>query len=211
MILFTVFVLILMIGTTTTLFSFWLLGYARHHPPTDWMVIHILGPVLRTISLIVTVSLIFPVLFEQASLLSLWRMLLQQEHFNSLLNILFFSSLLMSFLPFPAHPVASMPIQGCLAMAVVFDWLFVDPLAGTNWVPDWQTLLKLALVMMVVYYIGRKTALVISRKVDESFNLSGSLQLVADAIYLPLLLPVMMIYSTWLKQQLPANPVLLYN
>ena len=200
--------LILITGAITTSLSFWFLNKAHEHPPSDWAVVHVLSPVLRTISLIIAVSLVFPVLFPQSSVAALWQMLLQQEHFNNLLNSLFFASLLMSFIPLLSHPMVSLPSQSCLAIAVVFDWFFSERSVEILWMPDWLTILKLVVTMLAILLIGHQLASYVSKQVDETYHLTGSIQLVADVIYLPLLVPIMMIYGGWLSQQLPLTAVI---
>ena len=206
--LFVVLPLILLTGAITTSLSFWLLNKAHEHPPSDWVVVHVVSPILRMMSLIIAVSLVFPVLFSQSSVTALWHMLAQQDHFNNLLNTLFFASLLMSFIPLLSHPMVSLPAQSCLAIAVVFDWFFAESSAGIAWIPDWLTLLKLALAMLAVLVIGHQLSSYVAKRVDETYHLSGSIQLVADVIYLPLLVPIMIIYGAWLKQQLPLTAVI---
>lgn len=197
--------LILIAGASTTFLSFWLLLKAHEQPPSDWFVVHVVSPLLRTVSLIVAVSLLFPVLFPQSSVTVLWQMLLQQDYFSTLINSLFLASLLMSFLPLLGHPMLSLPVQSCLAIAVVFDWFFMNRSIEIIWVPGWETLLKLAFAMLVILVIGQQAARYLAKRIDEAYHLVGSLQLVADVIYLPLLVPIMMIYGDWLKLQLPLT------
>ena len=206
--LILVFALVLMIAAAATMTSFWLLGQAHKHPPSDWVVVHVISPVLRTMPLIVTISLVFPIIFPASSIGSLWQMLSQNDHFSTLLNSLFFASLFVSFLPLLGHPLVSLPLQACLGIAVVFDWVYRDQLAQVNWLPDWLLLLKLLFIMLVIFFVGHRSAVVISRYIDQTWHLTGSIQLVADAIYLPLLIPVMVIYGDWLTQQLPVTAVL---
>ncbi len=206
--LILVFMLVLMIAAITTVTSFWLLAQAHEHPPSDWVVVHVVSPVFRTISLIVAISLVFPVLFPQTSVGALWQMLSQNDHFSTLLNSLFFASLFMSLLPILGHPLISMPLQACLGIAVVFDWAYKEQITQVSWLPDWTLLLKLLLAMLVIFFVGHRSAVAISRYIDETWHLSGSIQLVADAVYLPLLIPVMIIYGNWLTQQLPLTAVL---
>ena len=209
--LFVVLILVLITALVLTSFSFWLLAIAQQQPPSDWIVVHVLSPILRTIALIIAVSLVFPILFPQSSVAALWQMLSSQDHFSNLLNILFIASLLMSFLPFIGHPLISMPVQGGLAIAVVFDWFFDDPGLSISWFPDAWTLLKIGLAMLVIFLLGQQAARLLAQRVDEMFHLTGSIQLVADVIYLPLLVPVILIYGDWLKQQLPITVVLGYS
>ncbi len=197
--------LILIIGAITTSLSFWALIKAHEQPPTDWIVVHVLSPVLRIISLIIAVSLVFPILFTDSSFTALWQMLLQQNHFNNLLNSLFFASLLMSFLPILGHPMVSLPAQSCLAIAVLFDWFFSNRSVDMIWFPDWLNLLKLALAMIIILVVGYQAATYLAKRIDEAYHLVGSVQLVADVVYLPLLVPVMLIYGNWLKLQLPLT------
>ena len=209
--LILVFALVLTIAALTPIISFWLLGHASKHPPSDWVVVHVVSPVLRTISLMIAISLVFPIIYPQSSLGALWEMLAQHEHFSNLLNSLFFASLFMSVLPILGHPMISMPVQACLGIAVVFDWFYRQQITDIIWLPDWLTLLKLLVITLIVFFAGHRAAVGISRYIDETWHLAGSIQLVADAIYLPLLIPVMVIYGNWLKLQLPITVALGYS
>lgn len=202
--------LIIIVGASTTTLSFWLLSKAIEQPPSDWVVIHVVSPLLRILSLIIAVSLIFPVLFPQSSVMTVWQLLFQQNQVNDLLNLLFVASLLLSFLPVLGHPMIALPVQSCLTTALLFDWFFMGQADSITWLPDWTTLLKLTIAMLIILLVGNQAAKRLAKHIDDTYHLSGSIQLVSDVIYLPLLMPIVMIYGSWLQQQLPITVVTAY-
>ena len=59
--------------------------------------------------------------------------------------------------------------------------------------------------MVVAYFLTCEISFGISRWFDQRFHISGSIHLVADAIYLVLQIPVIWLYSNYLKAQLAIS------
>jgi hypothetical protein len=56
--------------------------------------------------------------------------------------------------------------------------------------------------MLLAYLVTREVSIYLSRWIDSRMDVSGSIRLVADAIYLVLQIPVILIYCGFLKLQL---------
>jgi hypothetical protein len=182
---------------------FWLLYQAREVDSTLWFLQHILCPIVRIIVLFIIVSQIYPALDSNSTSVEFWRVLSQQGQFNDLLNILFFVGLLMAFMPLVNHPVLALPIQSGLTIALVFHWQYAESIPSLQLFPSAATILKIVVYMLLAYLATREASIHLSRWIDKKLVISGSIRLVSDAIYLVLQIPVMLIYCSFLKLQLP--------
>lgn len=181
---------------------FWLLYQAREVESTVWILEHIVCPVIRILVLLIVVSQIYPAVDDSLNSLEFWRVLASQGHFNNLVNILFVAGILLAFLPLVNHPVFALPVQSMLTIALVFHWQHAGSVDNLQLFPSLATLLKIFVYMALAYFVTREISAHASRRIDEHFNIEGSIRLVADAIYLSLQVPVMLIYSGFLKSQL---------
>ena len=188
--------------TLGTGLCYYLLQKTSDIEPTHWIAEHIACPILRILILIIIVSLIYPLIGNGD--FSFWEIILQPDHFNHLINILFFGSLIMAFLPLVNHPIFSLPIQSCLTVALVFNWQNGNLLGESfSYLPGIAFLAKLILYMALAYFVTRESSIGLSRLLDRQFHVSGSIRLVADAIYLLLQIPVIWMYCSYLQTQLP--------
>jgi len=183
---------------------FWLLHKVEEVPVSLWILEHIICPMIRILVLLSVVSLVYPAIDGQSSSIEFWKMLGQQGHFNDLLNLLFFVGLLLAFIPFVSHPVFALPIQSILTIALAFSWQYADRVGSFQLLPSLATQLKLVAYMLLVYFATRQSSIYLSRWLDQKFAIHGSVRLVADAIYLVLQVPVMLIYCSFLKLQLSS-------
>ncbi len=181
---------------------FWLLYQAQAVNSTIWILEHILCPIIRIIVLLIVVSQVYPAIDSNSTSSDFWQVLSQQGQFNNLINILFFAGLLLAFIPFVSHPVFALPIQSLLTIALVFNWQYAGSTDSFLLFPSVVTMLKLIAYMLLAYFATRESSIYISRWVDSHLAISGSIRLVSDAIYLVLQIPVMLIYCSFLKQQL---------
>ena len=182
---------------------FWLIDRAHEVDSPTWIFSSILCPIIRIMVLFVIVSQVYPAVDANAASTGFWSILFQQGQFNHLINILFFAGLLLSFVPLLSHPVFALPIQSLLTIALVFHWQYSDSIASLQLFPSMATILKITIYMLLAYYVTRESSRYISRALDTRFAVSGSIRLVSDAIYLVLQIPVMLVYSSFLKLQLP--------
>jgi hypothetical protein len=181
---------------------FWLLHKAREVPTTVWILGHIVCPMIRILVLLSVVSLVYPAIDGQSSSIDFWRVLGQQEQFNDLLNILFVAGLMLAFIPVLNHPVLAMPLQSILTIALVFSWQYADRIDDLSVLPSLATQLKIFAYMLLAYFVTRHSSVHLSRWLDHKYAINGSIRLVADATYLVLQVPVMLIYCSFLKIQL---------
>lgn len=182
---------------------FWLIQKAHEVDSPTWIFEHILCPIIRIIVLLIVVSQIYPVIDVDTTSLDFWRILIRQGQFNHLLNILFFAGLLLTFLPILSHPVLALPIQSLLTIALVFNWQFAGSIDSLSLFPSFMTMLKITVYMLLAYFVTRQLSYYLSRRVDTALAISGSIRLISDAIHLVLQIPVMLVYCSFLKLQLP--------
>jgi hypothetical protein len=180
---------------------FWLLHKAREFDSSLWILEHIVCPIIRIIVLLSVVSLVYPAIDEHSSSLEFWHVLGQQGQFNDLLNILFVAGLLMAFVPLLNHPVIALPLQSMLTIALVFSWQYAEVVPALQLLPSPAVWLKIFGYMLVAYLVTRESSVALSRWIDRRYAVDGSIRLVADAIYLVLQIPVMLIYCSYLQAQ----------
>jgi hypothetical protein len=56
--------------------------------------------------------------------------------------------------------------------------------------------------MLLAYFVTRELSIPLSRWLDRKLTIEGSVRLVSDIVYMVLQIPVMLIYCSFLKQQL---------
>ncbi len=173
---------------------------------SQWILQHIICPIIRILVLITIVSQIYPAISVNVDSFDFWRIIFEQKNINHAINILFLASLVLAFLPIVNHPIFALPIQSSLTIALVFNWQF-SSLTETaiEFVPDLATSAKIIGFTAVGYVVTREVSIRISRWLDELLIISGSIRLVSDAIYLLLQIPVMLIYCQSLKSQIPLE------
>jgi hypothetical protein len=192
---------------------FWLIQKASDDSFTIRFLEHIACPIVRITVLLIIVSLLYPSTGAESSTLGFWRVLFQHNHINATINILFFGSLLLSFLPILSHPVFTLPLQSCLSIALVFSWqyapvLYEIPSSSPSLVPAIGEGVKIVLYMAVAYFITLHSSLVVARWIDQKMEVTGSIRLVSDSIYLVFQIPVILSYCVFLSQILASfNPI----
>ena len=184
-------------------FCFWLIHKAHEVDSPTWIFEHILCPIIRVMVLLVVVSQVYPVIDANTTSIDFWRILVQQGQFNNLLNILFFAGLLLAFMPILSHPVFALPIQSLLTIALVFNWQHAESIDSFSLFPSFVTILKITIYMLFAYFVTRESSAYLSRRIDTALAITGSIRLISDAIHLVLQIPVMLVYCSFLKQQLP--------
>jgi len=188
------------IGTS---FCFYLLRKTDEVESTQWLLEHIVCPIMRILVLLFIVSLIYPAVSPETSTLDYWRVLWGQQHFNQAINILFFGSLLLAFLPVVRHPVFALPLQSCLSIALVFNWQYGSTLANNpEFIPGIGLAVKIILYLLTIYFITRSASIPVSRWLDRKLAIAGSIHLVSDSLYLALQIPVMLVYCSYLRGQI---------
>ncbi len=175
---------------------------AREVATTRWILEHVMCPLLRILVLLIVVSMIYPAIDAQSSSADFWRVLAQPQQFRDLVNLLFVAGLALAFVPLFSHPVFALPLQSMLTIALVFHWQYIEIAASISLFPSLGTLFKVLLYMLLAYFVTREASIHLSRWINREFSVDGSIRLVADAIYLVLQIPVMLIYIGYLRSQL---------
>ncbi len=189
---------------------FYLLRKTSDVKSTLWILEHIICPILRIFALLIIVSLIYPIISAEISSIDYWRVLLQEQNINHIINLLFFGSLLLAFIPVAGHPVIALPLQSCLSIALVFNRQFADFLEKTaRFMPSTTELTKIILYLIAAYMVTTRSSILLSRWIDKKLVIVGSIRLVSDSIYLVLQIPVMLMYCAFLGKQLQKPKTLL--
>lgn len=182
---------------------FYLLYKAHEVAPTVWILQHVICPIMRIMVLLIVVSQVYPAIDASIGSLDFWHILLQQGQLNDLINILFFAGLLLAFIPVVSHPVFALPLQGIFTIALVFHWQHQGGMTALTLFPSMLTIIKIVVYMTLAWYVTRELSAPLARMVDRRLVITGSIRLVSDAIYMLLQIPVMLIYCSFLDQQLP--------
>lgn len=185
-----------------TSLCFYLLYKVHEVEMSTWILEHVLCPLMRIVVLLIVVSQVYPVIDQSLGSLDFWRILAQQNQLRDMVNILFIAGLLLAFIPLVNHPLFALPLQGMFTIALVFHWQYIDTVATLVLFPSLWTIVKIVLYMLLAWYATREFSGPLARLVDRQFNINGSIRLVSDSIYMVLQIPVMLIYCSFLKQQL---------
>ena len=180
----------------------WLMYQASEIDASAWIFEHILCPIVRILVLLLIVSQIYPAIAGAGSSLDFWRVLSSQGQFNHLVNLLFFGGLALSFIPVASHPVIALPVQSLFTIAVVFHWQHAGSGLEISLLPSFATASKILVYMALAYFATREVSTRLARGIDRRFAIEGSSHVVADAIYLLLQIPVILIYAGYLQSQL---------
>ncbi|MDH3761435.1 MAG: hypothetical protein OEU50_10680 [Gammaproteobacteria bacterium] len=187
------------IGTSL---CFYLLYQAREVDTTVWILEHIICPLIRIVVLLIVVSQVYPAIDANSSSADFWHTLGQREQFSHLVNILFFFGLVLGFVPLLNHPVFALPLQSSFTIALVFHWQYTPTVATLVLFPSIATIVKIVAYMLLAYIVTRELSIPLSRWLDRKLTVEGSVRLVSDTVYMVLQIPVMLIYCSFLKQQL---------
>jgi hypothetical protein len=198
--------IIVLVGLTiisSTGLCFYLLRKTGDVDSTVWILEHVICPIIRILTLLIIVSLVYPVISPDTTAANFWRVLLQEQNINHVINILFFGSLFLAFIPVVGHPALALPIQSCLSIALVFNWQYSGSLDNAiQFMPPTTNIIKIVLYLIVAYFITTRSSILLSRWIDTKLVISGSIRLVSDSIYLTLQIPVMLMYCAFLGEQL---------
>ncbi len=169
----------------------------------DWLFDHVYCPISKVLLLILMAFLLFPLILPSSDYPGLLALFQQPDFLINMINILFVSSLLLSFLPVLSHPALSMPLLGCIAFGIFYLHQVVLPQAiDISWVPGLSASVKLIALVIGCYLLCRWLNLQISQWVDDRFLVTGSIRLVSDINYLIFQTPVVLAYGHSLNLQL---------
>ena len=172
----------------------------------EWLMEHVYCPLVKVLLLMLMAFLLFPLIFPDIHYGELIQLFLQQKFLISMLNILFFSSLLFTFLPLLKHPAFAMPVLGCIATGLLFlHHIAIPAQIDFHWLPSASATGKIIFFMLFTHFISRWLNTHLSEYIDLRFIITGSKALITDINYLVFQIPVVLAYGQDLTLQL-ANP-----
>jgi hypothetical protein len=110
----------------------------------------------------------------------------------------------------PEHIVC--PILNILVLLILVSRVYPLVYPGINSLEFWEMLnqqgrttdllnILFFVGLLLAWFVTRESSIYLSRRLDHKFAIEGSIRLVADAVYLVLQIPVMLIYYSFLKLQ----------
>ncbi len=184
------------------IFCSWLHQQLMANSAGEWLLEHVYCPLAKVLLLMLMAFLLFPLVVEQTRYSDLINLLMQQNFIINMVNILFVSSLLLSFLPAINHPAFAMPLLGCIAIGLIFMHQVVLPsFPEIEWIPAFGALVKIFILMVFSYLVGRWLSNHLSSWLDYKYNVTGSKELVTDINHLIFQMPILLAYGHSLQSQ----------
>lgn len=195
-------VLIIALSVLLALFCAYLLKQLLSIALGEWLLEHVYCPLTKVILLMFMAFLLFPLIEISTTYSDLVNLFMKYEFVMNMLNILFVTSLLVSFLPGLNHPALALPMLSCIAIGLIFLHQIAIPfLPDINWIPPLSASVKIVVLIVISYILTRWLSIQISSWVDYRFNITGSKILVTDISYLILQMPILLAYGHSLQTQ----------
>ena len=122
-----------------------------------------------------------------------------------MVNILFLSSLIFSFITIFNQSATAMPILSCIATGLFYQHQVAIPAqVEFSWVPTGSAFGKIVVWIILTYFLSRWLSETISKWIDLRFMVTESKNLVTDISYLVLQMPVILAYGQSLAIQSTA-------
>lgn len=173
--------------------------------PSHWLIEHTVIPAARALALTSFILAAHPVLFGMESAPPVSELLAAgQLRLTSLVNVIFLLSLLLPLIPvFSRWPAFVLPIQGIAAATMVFYWwASTQPQAEIHFWPGTTTLLSLLVFAFVTHEIAKQLSHQLEKRIDAIIERKGSGQLIYRTVMMVMQMPVILIYTLSLGQQL---------
>ncbi len=171
---------------------------------SHWYVEHVWIPVIRIITLIIFISLAYPIIFGLKAAPPLADILWQKGHLNTLINVTFFITLVLPLIPIIGNLHALvLPIQGCTIVIVFFNWLM--PFYNVNMTSYWPGGLQAVLLFALIipsHWLAVRSAEYIGSQLDDWHNRQGYSQIIYQLTLLLFQAPIILLYSLHLGRQL---------
>lgn len=171
----------------------------------DWPWQHIASPLLRTLLMIIFISLSYPVLFGIYEAPAFSELLLSDnKRLTRLLNFLFLATLLFSLVPGirERHEMV-LPVQAILACSLLFSWLAqMQGLVEIKYWPGINTVIYITILAFCSYWLSIRLAHKFGELIDRRFNVSDSAGLISQSFVLFTQSPAILLYSAALGRQL---------
>ncbi|NKB38159.1 MAG: hypothetical protein GKR93_13520 [Gammaproteobacteria bacterium] len=171
----------------------------------EWGWEHIAAPLLRTLLMIVFISLSYPAIFGLSEAPAFSELLLDSDNrFTLLLNFLFLITLLFTLLPvIGERNELVLPIQAIVACSLLFSWLArAKGLTEIKYWPGMATIICISVLALVSYCLSIRLSYKFGEIVDRRFNVSDSAALTSQAFVLFAQSPAILLYSAALGRQL---------
>jgi len=173
--------------------------------PSHWLMEHVIIPAARALALVSFILVAYPVLFGVASALPVSELLAAgQLRLTNLVNVVFLLSLLLPLIPvFSRWPAFVLPIQGIAAATLVFHWWAdTQPQVEIHFWPGATTVLGLLVFAFVTHEIAKQLTHQLEKRVDGIIEREGSGRLIYRTVVMVMQVPVILLYTLSLGQQL---------
>lgn len=170
-----------------------------------WAWDHLGAPLIRAALVAAFVLIAYPALFGAHSAPPLSKLIADGSmRLSSLLNVLFISSLVLPALPpLSSRQALVIPVQGLIAVAMVFGW-YTDYLGASSasfW-PGFGAAGATVAMAIVAHLLAKDLGAYLGVAADRHFNTSGFDRLVPNAVELVVQMPVMLYYGLILGRQI---------
>ena len=175
------------------------------HPLAHWAWDQVAAPLLQAALVILFIALAYPALFGLSSAPPLRELLHGgPQRLNHLLNALFVLTVALAMVPgLRRFPEWLLPLQGALALLIVFRWL--AHAAGVHEVHYWPGWTIVGLVLLLASLTHRAATLVAEaagRGFERWLGVEGGERIIFDAVVMFFQLPPILLLSLGLGAQL---------
>ena len=185
--------------------AYQLLSAVAEVAPSSWLMQHTVIPAARALALVSFILVAYPVLFGVESAPAVRELLaVERLRLSNLVNVIFLLSLLLPLIPvFSRWPALLLPIQGIAAATMVFRWwAATQPQVAIHFWPGWSTVLSLLVLAFITHEIAKQLSHHLEKKVDAIIDRHGSGRLIYRTVVMMLQVPVILLYTLSLGQQL---------
>ena len=185
--------------------AYQLLSAVAEVAPSSWIMEHTIIPAARALALVTFILVAYPVLFGVESAPAVKELLaVERLRLSNLVNVIFLLSLLLPLIPvFSRWPALLLPIQGIAAATMVFRWwAATQPQVDIHFWPGWSTVLSLFVLAFITHEIAKQLSHHLEKKVDAIIDRHGSGRLIYRTVVMMLQVPVILLYTLSLGQQL---------
>ncbi len=174
------------------------------HQALQWPWDHLGTPLLRTLLILVFISLAYPELFAVRDAPSIAELLaMDDERGTRVVNIIFLLTLLMPLLPVIGNmEFLVLPLQGMTASAVLFSWLAeTKNVKDVSYFPELVTMVFILVMAVLTHWFALHAAARIGEELDEKFRVENSASFISKAMVLIMQSPIILLYGISLGHQ----------
>jgi hypothetical protein len=194
-----------LISVVVEVLAYQLLSVVAEVAASGWLMQHVVVPAARALALVTFILVAYPVLYgvEIAPGMSV-LLAAEQLRLSNLFNIIFLLSLLLPLIPvFSRWPALVLPIQGIAAASMVFRWwAATQPQVDIHFWPGWSTVFSLLVLAFITHEVAKHLAHHLEKKLDALIERQGSGRLIYRTVVMVLQVPVILLYTLSLGQQL---------